>query len=166
MKSRTALCASCGERATVVRKDYRMDNLGVPAVLRKIDVIECPLCGSVTPVIPNLDGLMRALAVGILCSPCSLSGMEVRFLRKYVNKSAKEFARYLHLTHYHLSDIETGKDGIGPQTDRLIRMLVAGLDSELATEVQKVMEAMRNIDDSKSGEEFEVNTETLTVQYS
>jgi DNA-binding transcriptional regulator YiaG len=137
--------------------------MGVPAELRGIEVIECPHCGNADPVITNLDGVMQAAAMGILCSGCTLSGEEVRFLRKYVNKSAREFARILHLDHTHLSKIENGHEKIGPQTDKLVRLLVMNMGPGLATKVNKLIELMPEIDDSCSGAHgVQIDAGTLT----
>ncbi len=145
---KTELCGNCGEMAHIVCKDYEFKEMGVPVVLHHIGVIECKHCGNIDPVIPNMDGLMHVLALGLLCKPGKLCGEEVRYLRKYVNKSAVEFSRYLHVEHTYLSKIENDRYEVGPQTDRLIRLMVINMDPKLADGIKDLMSLMPNIKDS------------------
>lgn len=145
---KTILCGNCGERANVVQKEYQFDETGIPVILHGIEVIECPHCGAIDPIIPSMNGLMDSLAIGVLCSPCKLTGGEVRFLRKYVNKSAREFARFLHVEHTHLSKIENGRLEIGNRTDKLVRMIVVGLTPKLEHEIKHLAEMMPDIEDT------------------
>jgi DNA-binding transcriptional regulator YiaG len=161
----TELCGNCGETAQVVRKDYQFDDMGIPVILQQIKVIECPHCGNVEPIIPNMDGLMHVLALGVLCNPSKLSGEEVRFLRKYVNKSALDFARFLHLDHTHLSKIENNRLEIGTRTDKLVRLMVINMDPRLADGIKELMELMPNIADSCSEERQEIRIDPATLQY-
>src|SRR5580700_10704031 len=106
---KTASCSNCEKLADVVTQNYRFEEMGLPVELRSIKVIRCPHCGNVDPIIPNMDSLLHILAIAVVCSPRKLSGEEVRFLRKYAGKSAREFARFLHVDHTHLSKVENGK---------------------------------------------------------
>jgi len=164
---KTERCANCGEIAKVTRKNYEFKEMGIPVVLQQINVIECPHCGNIDPIIPNMDGLMRVLALGVLRNPNKLCGNEVRFLRKYVNKSAVEFARFLHVNHTHLSKIENDRYEIGPQMDKLVRLMVVNLDPRLAEGIKGLMELMPNITDTCSHEtqEIRINPSTLQYQY-
>ena len=164
---KTELCSNCGEMARVISKDYSFDEMGVPVELKDIDVIECPHCGNTDPIIPNMDGLMHVVAVAALCKPCKLSGEEVRYLRKYVNKSAHEFSRFLHVDHTHLSKIENGRVEIGPRLDKLVRLMVMNMDQRLADSIKELMELMPNIEDvcSESQGGIQINPASLTYQY-
>jgi hypothetical protein len=59
----------------------------------------------------------------------------------------------------------TGEDPIGPTTDRLIRLLVAALDSELRPGVSAVAEHLPQILD-KPGNAWELHVDVLTLQTS
>lgn len=143
---RDTKCAECGGNATVSRKNYRFDQMGIPVELQRIDVIECPNCGE-TPIIPNMNELMDLLALAILCNPCTLKGGEVRFLRKYVNKSARELARFLHVDHTSLSKIENGQRKLRSTLDKLVRLTVFAMQPKLRDELNKLVELMPEIKD-------------------
>jgi YgiT-type zinc finger domain-containing protein len=153
---KTELCGNCGETAHIVRKNYEFKEMGVPVVLHRIDVIVCDHCGNSDPIIPNMDGLMRVLALGLLCKPEKLCGEEVRFLRKYVNKSAVEFSRFLHMSHTHFSKIENDRYEVSPQADRLIRLMVIGMDPNLNEGIKELMAIMPNITDDCCDEKKQI----------
>jgi len=162
---KTQVCSNCGETAKIVRKNYCFEEMGIPVELQKINVIECSHCGNVDPVIPNMDGLMHVLALAVVCTPCKLSGEEVRFLRKYANKSAREFSRFLHINHTHLSKIENGKTEIGASLDKLIRLMVVNLNPELKDAIKDLMELIPNITENCSEERIQIDPSALTYQY-
>jgi DNA-binding transcriptional regulator YiaG len=164
---KTELCGNCGNPVQVVCRDYEFKEMGMPVILHQVKVIECVHCGNTDPIIPNLDGLMRVLALGVLRNPNKLCGSEVRFLRKYVNKSAAEFARFLHVSHTHLSKIENDRYEIGSQMDKLVRLMVVNLDPRLVEGIKGLMELMPNITDNCSDEtqEIRINPSTLQYQY-
>lgn len=164
---KTENCSNCGEMATARRMSYRFDEMGVPVLLQNIEVIECPHCGNTDPIIPNMSGLMKVLASAIICNPCKLNGQEIRYLRKYVNKSAREFARYLNLDHTHLSKLENDRYEINPRLDRLVRLIVGAMAPELAAESSKLVEIMPNIEDCVPDvkQRIEIDPANLTYQY-
>ncbi|MGA2205311.1 MAG: hypothetical protein ABSG10_01135 [Terracidiphilus sp.] len=165
---KTALCGNCGKTAQVVRRNYEFKEMGIPVELQKIQVIDCSHCGNVDPIIPNMDGLMTIVAIAVLCSRCKLHGSEVRFLRKYVNKSAVEFSRFLHIDHTHLSKIENDRYEVGKELDKLIRLMVIAMDRpRLAVAVKGLMELMPNIVDdcSEQKQEIQIDPSTLEYQY-
>jgi DNA-binding transcriptional regulator YiaG len=154
---KTETCVHCDESAIVTRKNYPLPELGVPVELQNVEVIECPSCGSEEPVIPNMDGLMLTLALAITCSPRKLNGNEVRFLRKYVGKSASDFSRFLHVDPTHLSKIENGRVDIGAGLDKLVRLLVVNMSSDLKEGVQRLM--------SEGSHELQVDPSTMSCHY-
>lgn len=161
---KTMKCENCGGKATVSRKNYRFDQLGIPVELQRIEVIECRECGS-EPVIPHMNELMDTLALAVLSSPCKLTGEEVRFLRKYVNKSAREFAQFLHIEHTHLSKIENDQRKIGATLDKLVRFTVIGLQPELTGDIKKLMILMPHIKDSCPNPKPEIQVDPATGIY-
>jgi YgiT-type zinc finger domain-containing protein len=163
---RNAKCLECGGNATVSRKNYRFDQMGSPVELQRIEVIECPNCGE-EPIIPHMNELMDSLALALLCNPCTLNGAEVRFLRKYVNKSAREFARYLHVDHTSLSKIENGQRKLRSTLDKLVRLTVFGMQPKLRDELHKLMELMPEIKDrcQDDNEEIQIDPATGNYQY-
>lgn len=145
---RTEVCGVCGQTAQVVRRNYEFREMGIPVELVRIQVIECSHCGNADPIIPNLDGLMHTIASAVVCHPFRLTGGEVRFLRKFVNKSAVEFSRYLDLDPTSLSRIENDRTPIGNGTDKLIRLVVVNMDQRLSEDIKQLMELMPNINDA------------------
>ncbi len=160
-------CNECGQAATVTRGDYRFDEMGLPVVLRNIEIVKCGKCGTTEPVIPHMNGLMDTLALAVVCQPCRLQGDELRFLRTYAGKSAKEFAALVHLDNTTLSKMENGDRAIGPQTDKLIRLLVLNMSPELSGKVGKLIAMMPDIDDEPSGDppRISINPATMHYQY-
>ena len=78
------MCDSCGKPMRTITSNYRFDEVGLPVLLKNVQVTECKECGIREPIIPNLDGLMHAIAFAVVTQPCKLTGEEVRFLRKYL----------------------------------------------------------------------------------
>jgi transcriptional regulator with XRE-family HTH domain len=161
-------CGNCGEMATIVRRNYRFDEMGLPVELLRIDVIRCPHCNNVDPIIPNMDDLIHTLALAVMCSPCKLDGEEIRFLRKYVGKSAEDFAKLIHVDPTHLSKIENGRLDVGDQTDKLIRFLTLNLSSGLQNKVARLLEILPDIEDDpcQGKPEIQIDPETMEYQYS
>jgi len=160
-------CAECGSDATVTRKNYRTLQFGIPVELQGIEVIECPNCGE-SPVIPHLNELMEGLALVLLCKPCTLTGADVRFLRKFANKSARDFSRYLDYDHTTLSKVENDKRPVDPSLDKLVRLTVACLEPKLRVEMDKMMELMPKIRarcEGDSEEEIVGDPETGFFEY-
>jgi len=164
---KTELCCSCGESANVIKRNHRFDDMGLPVDLLNIEVIECSHCGAIDPIIPNMDGLMKVLAIALICNPCKLNGAEIRYLRKYVGKSAREFSRYLNVDHTHLSKLENDRYEITPRLDKLVRLIVSSMDPEIAAGAKGLVELMPNIEDccQDQKQEIQIDPATQTYQY-
>lgn len=67
---------------------------------------------------------MKGIAMGRVVSLRLLTGGEVLFLRKYIGKRARDFARLLHVDHTHLSKVENGHVVIGAALDKAVCLLV------------------------------------------
>lgn len=161
-------CANCGKSAQVVRRNYRFDEMGLPVELMRIDVIRCPHCGNVDPIIPHLSDLMHALALAVILAPCRLDGEEIRFLRKYIGKSAEEFARLVHLDATHISKVENGHLDIGNQSDKLIRFVVLSLSPELKDKANRLIKILPDIDDEPCQgvkPEIHIDPATMEIRY-
>lgn len=159
-------CTKCGAEASVVIGNHRFDEMGVPVMLGKVELIKCSACGTVEPIIPNVNDLMKTLALAVICRPRKLNGPEIRFLRKYAGKSAREFSELLHYDHTSLSKLENGHEPIGDQTDKLVRFVVLNLSRELQYEINKLMQALPTIDDScNNGMQIQIDSHTLEYEY-
>jgi DNA-binding transcriptional regulator YiaG len=164
---KTEECSNCGSVASVVRSSYRFDEMGLPLVLDGIEIVKCPTCGNEDPIIPNLDELMHEIALGTIACDRKLCGIEVRFLRKYVGKTQREFAQLIHMDHTHLCNVETGRENIGDQSDKLIRLVVLNLSPDLRDKIDEFMAALPDMEDTPcSGKPLiHFNTSTRELQY-
>jgi hypothetical protein len=89
MPQSKAICYHCRARAVeVTRGDYGLEDLGIPIVLRGIELVCCSACGNLDPVISDLEGLMTGLAEALCSSPASVGDGEEPFLRKYPARNA------------------------------------------------------------------------------
>jgi len=118
------------------RGDYPFPESGLPnVVLKDIRLLKCPECGNVEPLIHGAKGLMRTLALAVIHKPTPLCGVEIRFLRKHIGWKAIEMAGVLGVDKTTFSKWENDQVPIGPQSDRLLRLIVKGriLAEELHT---------------------------------
>jgi putative zinc finger/helix-turn-helix YgiT family protein len=120
-------------------------------------VARCLRCGSYEISIPRLEELHRLLAKVLIEKPTRLTGDEVRFLRKSLGWSGSDFAKHMGVAGETVSRWENDAAPIGPQADRLLRLLVvqgsptirypreqlAGIDPKKAT-ATKVTLVTRN----------------------
>ena len=108
----------------------------------------------------------QAIARALANSPARLTGEQLRFFRKHLGLGGEQFARYLHTDRTKISKWERGEDRIGPATDRLVRLLVAALDSELCPGVSAVAQHLPQIsDESGLGWELHVDAATLKTTF-
>lgn len=119
-------CAECGSAMKVGRENVKYDQMmSLPVTLANVEVRRCPQCGEYEVVIPRLEEVLRVLAGAIIRKPRRLTGEEVRFLRKYLGWSGADFARRMGTQPETVSRWEHGTAAIGPQADRLLRLMVA-----------------------------------------
>src|SRR5690606_8452585 len=97
------------------------EECGLPNVtLVGVPARKCRECGCVRVRIPGIEGLHRTLALTVLRKQSRLTGAEVRFLRKYIGLSGADFARRVGAEPETISRWENDKQGMGPQTERLL----------------------------------------------
>jgi DNA-binding XRE family transcriptional regulator len=89
--------------------------------------------------IPRLPDLLTWIAVTLLSKEAPLTGEELRFLRKRVGKSSKDFAQLVGLTSEQYSRIENGSR-LTPSNDKLFRLLVMALSVIEAFKQPELME--------------------------
>lgn len=118
-------CLVCNGSMMSKMENVKYDEVGLPGVtLVGVEVCRCQQCGEYEVVIPRLADLHRALASAIIEKPGRLSGMEFRFLRKFLGFSSSDFARIIGVSESSISRWENEKKPIGAQTDRLLRLMV------------------------------------------
>lgn len=122
-------CPTCHEDAL----DTKVENFpyeptpGLVVLLRGVEVARCKDCGMQAPRILAIAKLHRAIAAAIVRKRGRLAPPEVRFLRKHLGWSGVDFAAHMGVTPETVSRWENPKkasEQIGPQADRLLRVMV------------------------------------------
>jgi YgiT-type zinc finger domain-containing protein len=116
-------CTECRGNAAGQRENYTYTECGLKnVVLLDVLVHRCVRCGAEQVEIPNMDGLHRTVALAVLCKGRTLSGEEIRFLRKVAGFTATNLAKSLAVTKNAVSRWEnSGK--IGSASDRAVRAI-------------------------------------------
>lgn len=118
-------CMECGSqleapvRATV---DYPAD---IPVVLVNVEVARCsnPDCGEEEVIIPEVERLHRLLVEAVAQKKEHLTPVEIRFLRKSMGWSGKDFAHRFDTTTVTVSRWENGGSNMNRQAELLLRLL-------------------------------------------
>lgn len=159
-------CSNCGATAKVIAGTYPFRESGLNnVVLCGIDLVKCPACHNVDPIIPHVNQLMRVLALAVISHPFRLRGEDVRFLRKFIGKNGREFAELLHVDPTTLSKWENNEDPVGPNNDRLIRAVVLGLGDGLKEQMEDIIHMFPQIEDTTHEQEIEIDSQNMSYQY-
>lgn len=103
-------------------KPYHFVDSGLPNVyLAGVRYFECE-CGHKAVEIPALKQLMSLIARHVVLKNESLTGDEIRFLRKRLSQKAADFSTKVKLQPETLSRVENSKQSIGSKTDMYIRI--------------------------------------------
>jgi putative zinc finger/helix-turn-helix YgiT family protein len=118
-------CTVCGatqvsERRTLDYPESGLDNVQ----LNNVPVWICAN-GHEEVEVPAIGTLHSLLAELIIRKPVAMKGKEVRFLRKRVGLTAKEFSRRIGLSPEYFSQIENGHTLPERKTELLIRLFAA-----------------------------------------
>ncbi len=121
-------CIECGGkskgRIAGPRHPYRYTFCGLTNVmLYGITVYRCEACGCRSPEIPRTGELLRVIADVVSRRQGRLRGEEIRFLRKNMGVSAKEFAKAAGIAAATLSRAENGKGTIPIPAEQLLRAM-------------------------------------------
>ena len=129
-------------RATM-DEPYHFTASGLPNVyLVGIRYFRCE-CAKELADIPAIKGLLNFISRDLVEKDSSLSGGEIRFLRKRLGKKASDFAKQIGLEPETLSRIENGHLQASERTDKFIRLYyaVASKDPVLMGQLQKDLDA-------------------------
>ena len=167
MQKKKQVCTNCGKPVRAEQISHQYDESGLPGiVLQGVSAWNCAACGYDEIAIPHVAKVHRAIALGLARSPRRLTGAQFRFLRKHLELSGEQLARYLHTDKTKISKWEREGDPIGPASDRLMRQLVTALDPELAAMSPLVARCLPEIsEESGGGMELHVDAVALTVAY-
>jgi putative zinc finger/helix-turn-helix YgiT family protein len=144
MEALEMLCMVCGAEMKTGLENFRYDACGLPGVtLIGVEVSRCPQCGEYEVAIPQIEDLHKAIARALIRKTNRLTPAEIRYLRKYLGWSGADFAKHMGTTPETVSRWENGTDRMGPQADRLLRLMVVTRDPvsdyslELLTTISK-----------------------------
>jgi putative zinc finger/helix-turn-helix YgiT family protein len=146
-------CVMCGAPmgdpvGETVAYDCGLPNVAVAGAV----VSRCPSCGEQEVQIPNVAGLHEALALALVSRPGPLSVEEIRFLRKYLGWSGRDFARHFEVADATVSRWENGKRNMPAQSQTLLRRFVRHGPVERDDEpVGGVKRSLRFEHDQRSG---------------
>ena len=122
-------CLECGGTMRTRREVVPFEKpIGLPGVRLNTFVARCPKCGAFEVLLPNLEGLHQAIARALVGKKARLAPNEVRFLRKVLGWSGADFAEHMGTSAETVLRWETGATPIGPQADRLLRLMVMTRD--------------------------------------
>jgi DNA-binding transcriptional regulator YiaG len=159
-------CSNCGAAARVARGTYRFTESGLGNVyLAGLELIRCPKCKNVDPIIPNMRGLMRFLALAVLEKPWRLSGDEIRYLRKYLRMTGEQFASHLGVDKTTLSKWENDRDPVGEPSDRLIRAITLTMGEGLKASIEEIVRKFPGIGRALRACRYNIDTKTQQVEY-
>lgn len=144
---------------------YEATSMGVPFSLILINGAEEEIddeTGHAVGIhIPNLEGLIAAVTVARVLIPLQLSGAEVKFIRRALGKSSKDFAESLALDPASLSRWENGKQILGGWADKQVRMAAVIL---LGDKVPSLNIDQKSIVDLQMHPRSEGDNLTMTMQ--
>jgi DNA-binding transcriptional regulator YiaG len=167
MSARTGReCSNCGAAAKVARGTYRFTESGLKNVyLAGLEVIRCPKCKNVDPMIPNMRGLLQFLALAVVEKPWRLSGEEIRYLRKYLRMTGEQFASHLGVDKTTLSKWENDRDPVGEPSDRLIRAVTLTMGEGLKASIEEIVRKFPEIGGALRACRYNIDTKTQHVEY-
>lgn len=118
-------CDICqGNIVTKTRQPYHYTECGLDNVyLKNVEVRVCSSCKEKSLRIAGITELHATIARAVAMQPCPLRGQDIRFLRKQLGYSQKQWATFLRTDVSTLSRWENGQQAIGDQSDSLIRFL-------------------------------------------
>ena len=116
-------CMKCGAalEVTVGMHPYEVVD-GLHVLLKGVKKTSCPECGEIGVVIPKINQLNETIAKAIAAKPERLAPAEVRFLRKQLGWSGKDFAHRFGVTPETVSRWENGARQMSATAERLLRL--------------------------------------------
>lgn len=133
-------CTDCGKDnfSEVLLPEYRSEALGIPVILKDaVREFTCTHCGAKRLRLPRAEALGKMLAMVRVHIPVGLTGAELRFLRKTLNMTQKEFSEQIipGADTSTLSRWENDTQGMGGFSEMVIRQNTAAV---LADQIEGV----------------------------
>lgn len=118
----TVRCVECGSPMGAWEEKDTPYECGLPGVvLRSAAVASCPQCGAWEAKIPNIEALHRTLANAVAGRSGNLTPAEIRFLRKHLGWSGRDFSKVVGYRPETVSRWENGHAELPVVVDRLLR---------------------------------------------
>lgn len=117
-----------GKMATRVVDQFDAVELGAPfkVILHKaVEVTKDKNTGAMVKYsIPDLDGLLKTIAISRVLHSRKLTGPDIKFLRKAVGLRQKDVAKSIEMSAEHLSRCESGALVMSPASEKLLRIYI------------------------------------------
>jgi len=137
-------CVMCGStQMTESIEDYVYDRHGVAATLVGIRILRCPDCDEEEVEIPQIAELDRVIARHLIEKSGHLGGAEIRFLRKFLSFSGRDFAEVIGVAPETVSRWENNHQPMDHGHEHALRALVAA--SRTPIEDYRLFDALRSI---------------------
>jgi len=121
-------CSKCkGLMERTVKAEHVEDLGGLVVKVKNAVVLQTCSCGEEMTAIPDPEGLARAAAIARALNPVALAGKEIRFMRRVLDMTQKEFAEKMELTPETVSRWENDHNGIGGMSEKLVRHNICAL---------------------------------------
>jgi putative transcriptional regulator len=131
-------CPTCNKKMSHKIGKYHYTESGLDNVyLDGVEKYTCNSCGETSVTIPSIIELHDVLGRAIVNKPICLEGKEVRFLRKNMGYSSKEFADVIGVDHTTLSRWENNTQAVSTSHDRLIRLTYMSVKPTSKKEIQQ-----------------------------
>ncbi len=141
-------CFECNlELEALKERRYRYVESGLTNIyLTGVTVLRCAKCNTEIPELPNIKSLHLCIALAIIEGSPSLSGEEIRFLRKNLGMKSKDLAAKLGYEPEVFSKYENNRLTIGDHADRSIRMWYLIQKSKEVENYKSLIQAVDNFD--------------------
>ena len=127
MSAPTCLACNGDMKESRASQPYMGDEL--PNVMMNgVIVRTCSSCGEEEIGIPQIATLHKLIAYNLAESEYQLTPGEIRFLRKYLGWSGKDFARHFDVTPETVSRWENGVNVMGSTSEKLLRLSALRVD--------------------------------------
>ena len=125
MNGAVSVCSCTNNRFEII-ESHQTEIIGIEVVLHNsAERVKCRDCHDETIMIPNMAGLIAAIAMLRVLNPIKLKGSEIRFIRKSLGLSAKKFASILEVSAESFSRWENDKSPISSVYEKLLRIFAA-----------------------------------------
>ena len=138
-------CGNCGSNLVIKTSQkyhYLMSGLN-NVYLENIKIEICESCNETNPYIYKIVLLHKLIACNLVFKSGTLTGKEIRFLRKERGKRIKDWALFLGIEEKDLLDLENETKEATRTLDNLIRLVYCQIFEE--EEKEKIIENISNI---------------------